>query len=118
MSTEPERQILPDSVIDEAWSEFVYPRAAVDLARPSHLDGFNRAMRVVAQWAASRAAGAFYEVRGDVYNDALVEVRRLVNDQSLTRGALTAAVDEVILAARGEVGRAASPVATDIEKET
>jgi len=46
------RNQLPQAVIDEAWSEFVYPRAAVgDLARPAQMGGFTRAMRVVAQWA-------------------------------------------------------------------
>ena len=50
-------QSVPDSVIAEAWSEFIYPRAAVgDLARPHPQSGFTRAMRVVQQWVDKRAA--------------------------------------------------------------
>ena len=49
-------QSLPQSVIDEAWSEFVYPRAAVgDLAQPHPQSAFTRAMRVIEQWAAGQA---------------------------------------------------------------
>jgi hypothetical protein len=43
---------LPDLVVDEAWSEYVYPRAAVgDLSHPSEHSGFVRAMRVLRKWA-------------------------------------------------------------------
>lgn len=50
-------QSLPQSVIDEAWSEFVYPRAAVgDLSHPSAQSGFMRAMRVIQQWATEHDA--------------------------------------------------------------
>jgi hypothetical protein len=59
---------LPQAVIDEAWSEFVYPRAPVgDLARPSQLGGFNRAMRVVAQWVDRRVAAELDRLADEMY---------------------------------------------------
>jgi hypothetical protein len=50
-------QSLPDSVIGEAWSEFLYPRAAVgDLAEPHPQSGFTRAVRVFQGWATEHDA--------------------------------------------------------------
>lgn len=46
-----EKQSLPQIVIDEAWSEFLYPRSAVgELAQPSPHSGFVRAVRVFQKW--------------------------------------------------------------------
>lgn len=43
---------LPQIVIDEAWVEYVYPRAAVgELSDPHPQSGFVRAMRVLKRWA-------------------------------------------------------------------
>lgn len=51
-TTEQQPQSLPDSVIAEAWSEYLYPRSAVgDLRDPNPQSGFTRAMRVLQQWA-------------------------------------------------------------------
>lgn len=51
------KQSLPQSVIDEAWSEYLYPRAAVEgLSHPQPTSGFVRAMRVIQQWATEHDA--------------------------------------------------------------
>lgn len=43
---------LPNVVIDEAWAEYVYPRAAIgELSEPHPQSGFTRAMRVLKNWA-------------------------------------------------------------------
>jgi hypothetical protein len=40
--------LVPDRVMHEAWSEYLYPRAPVlELASPSSLSGFSRAMTVI-----------------------------------------------------------------------
>lgn len=73
---------LPDLVIDEAWSEYVYPRAAVgDLSHPSEHSGFVRAMRVLRKWANDH----------DEFWSGLLKMEQAERDEARRKAAATAA---------------------------
>jgi hypothetical protein len=83
-------QSLPNSVIAEAWSEFLYPRSAVgDLRDPRPESGFTRAMRVVEQWVAKRD-GQTSDVRLAIQNRHVRDLQAVIGHMGKVLHALRA----------------------------
>lgn len=84
------KQSLPQIVIDEAWSEYLYPRAAVgDLSHPSEHGGFVRAMRVIQQWATEHDAwwkAASATAERSALERAALELERRANQRQAVGG--------------------------------
>lgn len=88
---------IPADIVHEAWSEYRYPRDAVDDPLPT--SGFARAMRVMHQWELDRRP-----TREQVW-EAISRVRdaapRLPNDAD-TDDIIDALVDANLIQLRGD----------------
>jgi hypothetical protein len=97
--TDEKPEALPQFIVDEAWSKFVYPRAAIgELSLPPEQGAFMRAARVFRQWA--REHDTFWSGLVDLterkgHERAAAELESLADEMELSPAHMPVTAEDV-----------------------